>query len=127
MKHGFDYLSSHRVNNQLVAVIRSLQISIGGTPANILAVFHSLPLLGFDFSGNIHRIGFVNHVPQRDDDTIMGIIRGRRIVAVIHGNKPDFLHGKVTLDIVAGVYDISTQAGEVFYNDAVDKTRFNIG
>src|SRR5699024_3822581 len=34
---------------------------------------------------------------------------------------------KVTLDIVTGVYDISPQAGEVLYNDTVDKTRFNIG
>ena len=127
MKHGLDYLGSYRVNDQLVAVIRSFQISIGCTRTNILAVFHGLPLLGFDFSGNIHRIGFVNHVPQRNDDTIVGVIRGRRIVAVIHGNKADFLHGKVTLNVVAGVYDISTQAGEVFYNDAVDKTRFNIG
>ena len=79
------------------------------------------------FLRNIQRIGFVNHVPQRNDDTIVGIIRGRRIVAVVHGNKPDFLYGKVTLDIVAGVDDISPQAGEVLYNDTVDKTRFNIG
>ena len=127
MKHGFDYFGSHRVNNQLVAVIRSFQISIGCAPANILAVFHGLPLLGFDFSGNIHRIGFVNHIPQRNDDTIVGIVRGRRIVAVIHGNKADFLRGKVTLDIIAGVYNISPQPGQIFYNDTVDKTRFNIG
>lgn len=66
-------------------------------------------------------------VMLRNDDTIVGVIRGRRIVAVIYGNKADFLHGKVTLNVVAGVYDISTQAGEVFYNDAVDKPLFNIG
>ena len=31
------------------------------------------------------------------------------------------------LNVVAGVYDISPQPGQIFYNDTVDKTRFNIG
>ena len=75
-------------------------------------------------SGNTYTFSISRLVSS--EVTIMGIIRGRRIVAVIHGNKPDFLHRKVTLDIVAGVYDISPQAREVLYNDAVDKTRFNI-
>ena len=75
LKHSFDHLSRHRVNDQLVAVIGGFQISIGCPRTDIFSIFHSLPLLRFYLFRYIQRVGFVNHVPQRDDDAIVGMIR----------------------------------------------------
>lgn len=86
------------------------------------------PYLGdkIDLAPNVQSVGFVYHVPQRDDDTGMGILRGGGIEVFIDRNKADAADAEILLDVIAGVDGVPPQTGEVFHNDAVDVTGLNI-
>ena len=66
------------------------------------------------------------HVPQRDDDTGMDILRGSGVEVFIDRNEADAADTEILLYVVASVNGVSAQTGEVFHNDAVDVTGLNI-
>ena len=54
------------------------------------------------------------HVPKRDDDTGMGVLRGGGVEVFIDRNKADVADAEILLDVIAGVNGVSAQTGEVF-------------
>ena len=126
LEHFLHHRSGNGVNNQPMAIIWGFQIPIGGAAPDKLPILHCLPLLRFDLPPDVQRIGFVNHVPQRDDDPRVGILRGGSIKAFVDGDEADIPQTEILLDVVTGVDGVSPQPGQVFYNDAVHKSRFNI-
>ena len=126
LEHFLHHGSGNRVDYQLVAVIRGFQIPVGGAAPDELPILHRLPLLGLDFPANIQCVGFVNHVPQRDNDAGVGILRGGGIEVFVDGDEADIPQTEILLDVVTGVDGVSPQPGKVFHNDAVHKSRFNV-
>ena len=122
MEHFLYHGSGNGVDNQLVAVIRSFQIPIGGAAPDKLPILHCLPLLGLNLPANIQCVGFVNHVPQRDDNSRVGILRGGGIEVFVDGDEADVPQTEILLDVVTCVNGVSPQPGQVFYNDAVHKS-----
>ena len=71
----------------------------------------------------LSRMGDVlNHIPQGDDDSGMGILRGEGIEVLVDGNEADIPQPEILFNVVARVDGIPAQPGEVFYNDAVHKS-----
>lgn len=66
------------------------------------------------------------HVPKRDDDTGMGVLRGGGVEVFVDRNEADTADAEILLDVIAGVNGVSAQTGEVFHNDTVDVTGLNI-
>ena len=56
----------------------------------------------------------------------MGVLRGGGVEVFIDRNKADVADAEILLDVIAGVDGVPSQTGEVFHNDAVDMTGFNI-
>ena len=125
-EHPLHHNGGNRVDDKLVAIVLRFQIAVGSTRTDELAVLHGLPLLRPDLAPNVQSVGFVYHVPQRDDDTGMGILRGGGIEVFIDRNKADITDAEILFDVVAGVDGVPPQTGEVFHNDAVDVTGLNI-
>ena len=69
---------------------------------------------------------FVYHVPQRDDDTGMGIFRVGGVEVFVDRNKADITDAEILLDVIAGVDGVPSQTGKVFDNHAVYMTGLNI-
>ena len=109
-----------------MAIVLGFQIAVGSTRPDELAVLHGLPLLRSDLSPDVQSVGFVYHVPQRDNDTGMGVLRVGGVEVFVDRNKADAADAEILLDVVAGVDGVSPQTGEVFHNDAVDVTGLNI-
>ena len=86
-------------------------------------ILHGLPLLGLDFPANIQRVGFVNHVPQRDNDAGVGILRGGGIEVFVDGDEADIPQTEILLNVVTCVDGVSPQPGKVFHDDAVHESR----
>ena len=125
-EHPLHHNGGNRVDDKLVAIVLGFQIAVGSTRPDELAVLHGLPLLRSDLSPNVQSVGFVYHVPQRNDDTGMGVLRGDGIEVFIDRNKADVADAEILLNVVAGVDGVPPQTGEVFHNDAVDVTSLNI-
>ena len=125
-EHPLHHDGGNGVDDKLVAIVLRFQITVGSTRTDELAVLHGLPLLRPDLAPNVQSVGFVYHVPQRDDDTGMGILRVGGVEVFIDRNKADAADAEILLDVVAGVDGVSPQTGEVFHNDAVDVTGLNI-
>ena len=125
-EHPLHHDGGNGVDDKLVAIILRFQITVGSTRTDELAVLHGLPLLRPDLAPNVQSVGFVYHVPQRNDDTGMGILRGGGIEVFIDRNEADAADAEILLDVIAGVDGIPPQTGEVFHNDAVDVTGLNI-
>ena len=125
-EHPLHHNGGNGVDDKLVAIVLGFQIAVGSTRPDELAVLHGLPLLRSDLSPNVQSVGFVYHVPQRNDDTGMGVLRGDGIEVFIDRNKADITDAEILFDVVAGVDGVPTQTGEVFHNDAVDVTSLNI-
>ena len=125
-KHPLHHDGGNGVDDKLVAIVLGFQIAVGSTRTDELAVLHGLPLLRPDLAPNVQSVGFVYHVPQRDDDTGMGVLRGGGVEVFVDRNKADTADAEILLDVIAGVNGVSAQTGEVFHNDAVDVTGLNI-
>lgn len=107
-------------------IVLRFQVAVGSTRPDELAVLHGLPLLRLDLAPNVQRIGFIYHVPQRDDDTGMSILRVGGVEVFVDRNEADVSDAEILLDVVTGVNGVPSQTGEVFHNDAVDVTSLNI-
>ena len=125
-EHPLHHNGGNGVDDKLVAIVLGFQIAVGSTRTDELAVLHGLPLLRPDLAPNVQSVGFVYHVPQRDDDTGMGILRVGGVEVFIDRNKADVADAEILLDVIAGVDGVPSQTGEVFHNDAVDVTGLNI-
>ena len=125
-KHPLHHDGGNRVDDKLVAIVLGFQIAVGSTRTDELAVLHGLPLLRPDLAPDVQSVGFVYHVPQRNDDTGMGILWGGGVEVFIDRNKADITDAEILFDVVAGVDGVPPQTGEVFHNDAVDVTSLNI-
>ena len=125
-EHPLHHNGGNRVDDKLVAIVLRFQIAVGSTRTDELAVLHGLPLLRPDLASDVQSVGFVYHVPQRNDDTGMGVLRGDGIEVFIDRNKADITDAEILFDVVAGVDGVPPQTGEVFHNDAVDVTSLNI-
>ena len=125
-EHPLHHNSGNRVNDKLVTIVLGFQITVGSTRTDELSVLHGLPLLRPDLAPNVQSVGFVYHVPQRDDDTGTGVLRGGGVEVFIDRNKADITDAEILFDVVAGVDGVPPQTGEVFHNDAVDVTSLNI-
>ena len=125
-EHPLHHNGGNRVDDKLVAIVLGFQIIVRSTRTDELAVLHGLPLLCPDLSPNVQSVGFVYHVPQRNDDTGMGILWGGGVEVFIDRNKADITDAEILFDVVAGVNGVPPQTGEVFHNDAVDVTSLNI-
>ena len=109
-----------------MAIVLGFQIAVGSTRTDELAVLHGLPLLRPDLAPNVQSVGFVYHVPQRDNDTGMGILRVGGVEVFVDRNKADAADAEILLDVVAGVNGVPPQTGKVFDNHAVYMTSLNI-
>ena len=109
-----------------MAIVLRFQITVRSTRTDELAVLHGLPLLRPDLAPNVESVGFVYHVPQRDDDTGMGVLRVGGVEVFIDRNEADAADAEILLDVVAGVDGVPPQTGEVFDNHAVYMTGLNI-
>ena len=125
-EHPLHHDGGNGVDDKLVAIVLGFQIAVGSTRTDELAVLHGLPLLRSDLAPDVQSVGFVYHVPQRNDDTGMGILRGGGVEVFIDRNEADAADTEILLNVVAGVDGVSPQTGEVFHNDAVDVTGLNI-
>ena len=125
-EHPLHHNGGNRVDDKLVAIVLRFQIAVGSTRTDELAVLHGLPLLCPDLSPNVQSVGFVYHVPQRNDDTGMGILWGGGVEVFVDRNEADTADAEILLNVIAGVNGVSAQTGEVFHNDAVDVTGLNI-
>ena len=125
-EHPLHHNGGNRVDDKLVAIVLGFQITVRSTRTDELAVLHGLPLLRPDLAPDVQSVGFVYHVPQRNDDTGMGVLRGDGIEVFIDRNKADVADAEILLNVVAGVDGVPPQTGEVFHNDAVDVTSLNI-
>ena len=81
--------------------------------------------LGFDLPANVQGIGFVDHVFQRQHDAAVKLVGAGRIKLIGHGYETDIPGHKVLLDIIAGIYEIAAQAGQVFDDHAVNMPCFD--
>ena len=75
-EHPLHHNGGNRVDDKLVAIVLRFQIAVGSTRTDELAVLHGLPLLRPDLAPDVQSVGFAYHVPQRNDDTGMGVLRG---------------------------------------------------
>ena len=125
-EHPLHHNGGNGVDDKLVAIVLGLQITVRSTRTDELAVLHGLPLLRPDLAPDVQSVGFVYHVPQRNDDTGMGVLRGDGIEVFIDRNKADITDAEILFDVVAGVDGVSSQTGEVFDNHAVYMTGLNI-
>ena len=80
-------------------------IVVGNT--NIVAIFHSLPRLCFDFSPNVQSIGFIDHIFQRQHDTAMKISGIRCIKLIRNSNEANIMSMEILFDIITCVNRIS--------------------
>ncbi len=103
-----------------MAIVLGFQIAVGSTRTDELSVLHGLPLLRLDLAPNVQSVCFVYHVPQRDDDTGMGVLRVGGVEVFVDRNEADAADTEILLNVVAGVDGVSSQTGKVFDNDAVD-------
>ena len=117
-------LAHHRgssfVHDQFVAVLRVFHISIWRASPYKLTIQHGLMSLGFDLPADVQRVGFVDHVFQRQHNTAVKLVSAGGIKLVGDGNEPDIPGHEVLLDIIAGVDKIAAQAGQVFHDHAVN-------
>ena len=125
-EHPLHHNGGNRVDDKLVAIVLRFQIAVGSTRTDELAVLHGLPLLRPDLAPNVQSVGFVYHVPQRDDNTGMGILRGSGVEVFVDRNEADAADAEILLDVIASVDGVSSQTGKVFDNDAVYMTGLNI-
>ena len=125
-EHPLYHNGGNGVDDKLVAIILRFQITVGSTRTDELSVLHGLPLLRPDLASDVQSVGFVYHVPQRDGDTGMGIFRVGGVEVFVDRNEADTADAEILLDVIAGVNGVPPQTGEVFHNDAVDVTGFNI-
>ena len=125
-EHPLHHNGGNGVDDKLVAIVLRFQITVRSTRTDELAVLHGLPLLRPDLAPDVQSVGFVYHVPQRDDDTGMGILWGGGVEVFIDRNKADVADAEILLDVVAGVDGVPPQTGEVFDNHAVYMTSLNI-
>ena len=125
-EHPLHHGGGNGVDDKLVAIVLRFQIAVRSTRTDELSVLHGLPLLRPDLASNVQSVGFVYHVPQRDDDTGMGIFRGSGVEVFVDRNKADAADAEILLDVVAGVDGVPPQTGEVFDNHAVYMTGLNI-
>ena len=125
-EHPLHHNGGNGVDDKLVAIVLRFQITVRSTRTDELAVLHGLPLLRPDLAPNVQSVGFVYHVPQRDDDTGMGILRGGGVEVFIDRNEADTADAEILLDVIAGVDGVPSQTGKVFDNHAVYMTGLNI-
>ena len=125
-EHSLYHNGGNGVDDKLVAIVLRFQITVGSTRTDEFAVFHGLSLLRPDLAPNVQSVGFVYHVPQRDDDTGMGILRLGGVEVFVDRNEADIADAEILLDVVAGVDGVPAKAREIFYNNAVDVTGLNI-
>ena len=125
-EHPLHHNGGNRVDDKLVAIVLGFQIAVGSTRTDELAVLHGLPLLRPDLAPDVQSVGFVYHVPQRDDDTGMGIFRVGGVEVFVDRNKADAADAEILLDVIAGVDGVPSQTGKVFDNHAVYMTGLNI-
>ena len=82
-----EYLSYNRsgngVNDELMAIVLGFQITIRRSGSDVLSVLHCLTLLGFDLAGNVHGIGFVYHISQRDHDAVLRAVLVGGIIVLV--------------------------------------------
>ena len=125
-EHPLYHNGGNGVDDKLVAIVLGFQIAVGSTRTDELAVLHGLPLLRPDLAPNVQSVGFVYHVPQRNDDTGMDIFRVGGVEVFVDRNKADVADAEILLNVIAGVNGVSAQTGKVFDNHAVDMTGLNI-
>ena len=125
-EHPLHHDGGNGVDDKLVAIVLGLQVAVGSTRTDEFAVPHGLPLLRPDLAPDVQSVGFVYHVPQRDDDTGMGIFRVGGVEVFVDRNKADVVDAEILLDVIAGVNGVPSQTGEVFDNHAVYMTGLNI-
>ena len=125
-EHPLHHNGGNRVDDKLVAIVLRFQVAIGSTRTDKLSVLHGLPLLRPDLAPDVQSVGFVYHVPQRDDDTGMGVLRVGSVEVFIDRNEADAADAEILLDVIASVDGVPAQPGEVFDDHAVDVTGLNI-
>ena len=107
-EYPLHYNGGNGVDDKLVAIVLRFQITVRSTRTDELAVLHGLPLLRPDLASDVQSVGFVYHVPQRNDDTGMGVLRGDGIEVFIDRNKADITDAEILFDVVAGVDGVSS-------------------
>ena len=90
-----------------MAIIRIFPVTVRCPCTNIVAVFHSLPRLCFDFSSNVQSIGFIDHIFQRQHDTAMKISGIRCIKLIRNSNETNIMSMEILFDIITCVNRIS--------------------
>ena len=118
--------SRHRINNQFVTVIRVFHISKWRPATHILALFHILTSLGLYLASYVQRIGFVNHIFQREDNTAVEIIRVFRVKLIRNADEPDIMGRKITLNVISRVNGIASQARQILDDHTAYFAGFNI-
>ena len=118
--------SRHRINNQFVTVIRVFHISKWRPATHILALFHILTGLGLYLASYVQRIGFVNHIFQRKDNTAVEIISIFRVKLIRNADEPDIMGRKITLNVISRVNGIASQARQILDDHTAYFAGFNI-
>ena len=90
-----------------MAVIRVFPVAVGRPPADVIAVFHGLPCLGFDLPANIQSVCLVYHILQREHNAAVEIAGVCRIKLVRHRDQTDIVGLKILFNVVAGVNGIT--------------------
>ena len=111
------------INDKFVFIGRRFPIAIGSKSAD---KFSGL-LLGSNGSvylpGDVPRILFIEYIFNRKEHVISLY---KAVDMVRDGNKPDILFRKIAFQISSGLNIIASEAGQVFYDDAVHLTVFDI-
>ena len=121
-----EYLSNRRscffVDNKMVLIIGVFAIPIGCPSSNELATLLLNMKCGCGFFGYVLAVNLVNEIFQRHDISVLGSLCGQRIKVVVDSDETDSEEWEDTLQVIAGLLVITTEAGKVFDYNAVYTT-----
>jgi len=116
---NLNQLDNLRVRYKQVFVFLRLHIAVSGKGSNKISVTALYIQRGTGLDGNIPAVGFVHNVFDGYGQIVTAAFMGG-VDVIRDGNKADPISWEYPAQVASGFNVLSSQAGEVLYNDTVD-------
>ena len=110
----------------MVLICRIFQVAVGRIFPHEFPLFLSFRYGGRYFQGNVFRISFVNDIFQRNHQCFICKVRREAVITVCNRDKANLEKWENLFQIITCLQILSSKAGQIFYNNAVDPPLFHI-
>ena len=114
-----DGRSRFLIDNKVVFVIGIFAVPIGCPRSDELATLLFNVKCRCGFLGYIFTVNLVDEIFQRHDISVLGSLCGQRIKIIVDGDEANTEEWENAFQIVSGLLVVTTEAGQVFDDDAV--------